>query len=223
MPSVPPAADIPQPPTPYYTDESVTQDSEGVGTGAGEGATGQDTGTAWVTRSEDCPEAPAQAHPLGPDGFTPLATVAAYRAAFYRVLERCEELKTLVGEHQWNALEMARKADSAERRAEEAEYHVEQLRDARDSAERRNERACEVLDGWEHDGPKGYEFHLLILRVREALDGAIRACRRCGCGVDGDEQCPCGCDEPVECAHEWLDRPESDTRECLICGTEAAG
>lgn len=33
-----------------------------VGTGAGEGATGQDTGTAWVTRSEDCPEAPAQAH-----------------------------------------------------------------------------------------------------------------------------------------------------------------
>lgn len=42
-------------------------DSEGVGTGAGEGATGQDTGTAWVTRSADCPEAPAQAHPLGPD------------------------------------------------------------------------------------------------------------------------------------------------------------
>jgi hypothetical protein len=22
------------------------------------------------------------------------------------------------------------------------------------------------------------------------------------------------------CAHEWLDRPESDTRECLICGVE---
>lgn len=37
---------------------------EGVGTGADEGATGQDTGTAWVTRSTDCPEAPAQAHPL---------------------------------------------------------------------------------------------------------------------------------------------------------------
>lgn len=27
----------------------------------------------------------------------------------------------------------------------------------------------------------------------------------------------------IECAHEWLDRPESDTRECLICGTEVAG
>ena len=40
---------------------------------------------------------------------------------------------------------------------------------------------------------------------------------------------PCDC---TECAHEcsgscgdhqWLDRPESDTRECLICGVEVAG
>lgn len=23
--------------------------------------------------------------------------------------------------------------------------------------------------------------------------------------------------------HEWLDRPESDTRECLICGMEVSG
>lgn len=23
--------------------------------------------------------------------------------------------------------------------------------------------------------------------------------------------------------HYWLDRPESDTHECLICGTEVAG
>ena len=37
---------------------------EGVGTGAGEGAPRQDTASAWVTRSTDCPEAPAQAHPL---------------------------------------------------------------------------------------------------------------------------------------------------------------
>ena len=40
---------------------------EGVGTGAGEGAPRQDTGSAWVTRSADCPEAPAQAHPLAAD------------------------------------------------------------------------------------------------------------------------------------------------------------
>lgn len=26
-----------------------------------------------------------------------------------------------------------------------------------------------------------------------------------------------------ECPHDWLDRPESDTRECLICGTEVSG
>ena len=49
-------------------------DREGVGTGAGEGAPRQDTGSAWVTRSADCPEAPAQAHPLArherPEGET---------------------------------------------------------------------------------------------------------------------------------------------------------
>lgn len=26
-----------------------------------------------------------------------------------------------------------------------------------------------------------------------------------------------------ECSHEWLDRPESDTHECLICGEERHG
>lgn len=80
----------------------ATNYSEGVGTGAGEGATGQDTGTARVTRSEDCPEAPAQAHPLGPDGFTPLAP---------------------------ESVENARRAEQAERRAEDAEAEVERLRD----------------------------------------------------------------------------------------------
>lgn len=30
---------------------------------------------------------------------------------------------------------------------------------------------------------------------------------------------PDACSEPA-CRHEWLDRPESDTRECLICGDE---
>lgn len=45
-----------------WTCTSRPQTRGEVGTGAGEGATGQDTGTAWVTRSADCPEAPAQAH-----------------------------------------------------------------------------------------------------------------------------------------------------------------
>jgi len=52
---------------------ALSSSSEGVGTGAGEGAPRQDTGSAWVTRSEDCPEAPAQAHSLGD---TPLADAA---------------------------------------------------------------------------------------------------------------------------------------------------
>lgn len=30
-------------------------------------------------------------------------------------------------------------------------------------------------------------------------------------------------DETTTCGHSWLDRPESDSRECLICGTEAFG
>jgi hypothetical protein len=25
------------------------------------------------------------------------------------------------------------------------------------------------------------------------------------------------------CGHQWLDRPESDSRECLICGEEVFG
>jgi hypothetical protein len=44
---------------------------------------------------------------------------------------------------------------------------------------------------------------------------------------DSDDAAICDCGEPVglsrSCDHEWLDRPESDTRECLTCGTEVAG
>ena len=43
-------------------DPESIETGEGVGTGAGEGMPRQDTGSAWVTRSADCPEAPAQAH-----------------------------------------------------------------------------------------------------------------------------------------------------------------
>jgi hypothetical protein len=34
---------------------------------------------------------------------------------------------------------------------------------------------------------------------------------------------PCPTCHGVGCNHEWLDRPESDTRECLFCGDEVAG
>lgn len=52
---------------------------------------------------------------------------------------------------------------------------------------------------------------------------------RCSCIVgicsEGGECCEShDCPRATnECAHHWLDRPESDTRECLICGTEVFG
>ena len=52
-------------------------------------------------------------------------------------------------------------------------------------------------------------------------------CPICGCAVDGYGKCPCGCDDE-QCSglcgeHHWLDRPESDSRACLICGEEVFG
>lgn len=58
------------------------------------------------------------------------------------------------------ALEIARKAAIAEARAEGSEAAIERARD--------------VLDGWEHDGPDDPATHLLIQRVREALDGVAK-------------------------------------------------
>ncbi len=50
------------------------------------------------------------------------------------------------------------------------------------------------------------------------------------CTHYNDDACPtCDFDgyyraqDASRCAHDWLDRPESDTRECLICGTEVSG
>lgn len=36
--------------------------------------------------------------------------------------------------------------------------------------------------------------------------------------LDPYDPCP---KEP--CPHDWLDRPESDTHECLMCGAEGSG
>lgn len=138
------------------------------------------------------------ADPIGPDGFTRLAPALT--------------------EVQHNALEMARKAYIAERRAEEAEFHVEQLRDALDSAERIGERAAELaterdaalariarterlIDSWEHDAPE-HSNPVFIGRLRECLrrDPAPVRLRAGECGHE----------------HEWVN--DSGVRECLICG-----
>lgn len=76
------------------------------------------------------------------------------------------------------------------------------------------------------------------IRTVSGLDPApmhVRSCAICGC--TDERACPGGCGwatddlcsrcAPValtgECHHYWLDRPESDTHECLVCGLEASG
>lgn len=141
-------------------------DSEEVGTGAGEGATGQDTGTAWVTRSTDCPEAPAQAHPLGPDGFTRLdSTREAFALGAAWALgddeeapaALCAEVKRLSTER--DRYRTAWK--SAATRAGIAADQFEQLRG-------RIARAEALIDAWEHDGPD-HTNPVFIGRLRECL------------------------------------------------------
>lgn len=215
------------------------------------------------------------------------------------------------------------KADSTKHRAEEAEYHVEQLRDARDRAERRIEQVEALADEWAEEGQslirnaysggdvhegqtlercarqllgvvradnKGDRAHVLAERLAddaalvrlaeaEALRTAARrfvddmagawggdsqwlttgtrvaevvacvlrematdietesanechhgepesrcaSCAACAACDGSCGTCPYHSAVAPECDHEWLDRPESDTRECLICGTEVFG
>lgn len=111
--------------------------------------------------------------PLGPDGFTPLVS---------------------------EGVENARRAEQAERRAEDAEAEVERLRDLlRETLQQQPFRVAEenrlragdaeavieatrdLLDGWEHDGHDDYAVRLLIKRVREtlALGERFRTSREC--------------------------------------------
>lgn len=103
---------------------------------------------------------------------------------------------TRVAEFQHNAVEMARKADIAETERDSALAAAASVQD-------RIARAEHLIDSWEHDAPD-HSNPVFIGRLRETL-------RRDPAPVRLRED---------ECDHEWLDRPESDTRECLVCGTE---
>lgn len=50
-------------------------------------------------------------------------------------------------------------------------------------------------------------------------------CGMSDCPYRAHEGCICGWldPEPEACYHSWLDRPESDTHQCLICGEEGSG
>lgn len=196
----------------------------------------------------DCPHPPCDCWVCteeGPDALDspPIAALLHQRLASwfgddrqaFLVSDLVPVVSQIVAEFQHNALEMARKADLAERRAEEAEYHVEQLRDARDAAERRLERAEAETE----------RLRDALLQVRRAFDlqcppmpadkyadrGAWMAhswwntvlgsiLNRAGAAdIQSNNECSTGlCGE-----HHWLDRPESDTRECMVCGAEVAG
>lgn len=120
------------------------------------------------------------------------------------------------------AVEMARKANQAERRAEEAEFHVEQLRDERDSAER-------LIDSRAGSGCIHGDCVLLPTRP------PTYRCGECGATFNhrpewvkvteseqgaGDDTWQVAVYQERGCEHQWLDRPESDTRVCELCGEE---
>jgi hypothetical protein len=109
-----------------------------------------------------------------------------------------------VAEFQWNALEMARKADLAERRAEDAEAEVEALRDVLAEVRRVFDLQCPPMLPDAYVDAGAWMAHSWWNTV---LGHVLKRTDR----------------EVGDCRHEWLDRPESDTRECILCGTEVAG
>ena len=104
------------------------------------------------------------------------------------------------------SIEMSRKAEQAERRAEDAEAEVERLKGAT------ARRSCGGSGLYPNEVPGvGTEWV------------GCPGCEWCG-QADGHENgCRLGLGPDETCDHQWLDRPESDTRECLVCGTEVAG
>jgi hypothetical protein len=127
-------------------------------------------------------------------------------------------------------------------RIAEAEYHVQQLTESRDRAERALDRLQAAADRVGHQAACLVDPCDCWMRDLAPLlnhDTAIPApCL--GCSEDGRpgqhaRDCaylawlstviiPARSDAP-ECLglcgeHHWLDRPESDTRECLICGVD---
>lgn len=152
---------------------------------------------------------------------------------------KAEQAERRAEEAEFHVEQLRDARDAAERRIERIEARAVELATERDAALARIARTNRLLDA----GPDDPAIHRLIRRAREALNSSpsveqahIEMCGSVtltdgrkvpGCwieparGDDGDMNAGCpGC----ECGeHQWLDRPESDTRECLICGTEVAG
>lgn len=150
----------------------------------------------------------------GPDAFDslPIAVLLQSRLASWFGDDRQSFLAAdlvpvvaqIVSELQHSAVEMARKATIAEAERD----------DALAAAERH------------YAAFVGAEAELARLKTAVPDDGSCS-----GCGGKWVESMREGCNRPWhhadqwddECDHHWLDRPESDTRECLVCGAEVAG
>lgn len=168
--------------------------------------------------------------------------VADYRAAFFRALERCEELKTSVAERQRNALEMARKAEQAERRAEGAEADLERLKAAADLVGHQAACLVDPCDCWMSDlaplldyerpqwakvaeveqGDGADAWTVAVFKEQPREHGSACACWPPYDSCLHPAHPPCACDGCIgaECDHQWIDRPESDTVVCDLCGAE---
>lgn len=61
--------------------------------------------------------------------------------------------------------------------------------------------------------------------LRAALTGLAEPTNNdeCPSRCAWNDPCPDPWHDRGRCDHLWLDRPESDTRECLLCGTEVSG
>lgn len=136
------------------------------------------------------------------------------------------------------ALEMARKAEQAERRAEDTEVAFERLRSAADKVG--HQAVCPVIvcDCWMRD-------------LAPLLDGGDDSARCPDCAAEWGRPMREGCRRPWHhaderkweqvaettqgsgddawvvavfeergCGHQWIDRPESDTAVCDLCGEE---
>ena len=94
-------------------------------------------------------------------------------------------------------------------RLTEAEFHIQQLTEARDRAEARIERAERLIDSWERDAPD-HSNPVFIGRLRECLRRDPAPVR-----LRGDESCVV-CDRPAPrhgglcCFHKYDEQPMCD-------------
>lgn len=139
------------------------------------------------------------------DGRSGYGDNSAYEACARRVREVADRLVPMI------AIEWARMAALTERRADDTELAFERLRDAADKVG--HQAACPVdpCDCWMaalipllDDRPQPVRW----VQVAEHEQGS------------GADVWSVGVFIEAACSHVWLDRPESDTAVCELCGAE---